>query len=210
MASLWYAWQNAAIRPLVGKGRLLMTTLKVVCVCSVVALAEFACQAAAVADQPTLGDLKQFKLGDNLSVNLPGSFQLRKVADTPLSFMAIGPSPDGTGKKRPAVILYPFAPVGERGKDDFLSAAKRATSNTMAKMGIRPTSSADIEAQNGTYGINISAETSPGSSTWWAVRTVHTEDHSWQVTIGAFDKKTFDRLTGLISDGSVFRSQPKP
>jgi hypothetical protein len=155
------------------------------------------------ADPSATSELKEFKLDENLSVKLPGSFQLQKIADNPLSYLAVGPSPDGSGKKRPAVFFFLSTPVGHQGRNAFLAAAKRAAANTMNRFGIRVTDSADIEAKDGIEGTNMTAENAQGKS-WWAVRTLHRKNHSLQVIIGAFEKDTFDRLAKQVSDGSIF------
>ena len=157
----------------------------------------------ALADPPSSSELKEFKLGEDLFVRLPATFQLQQIADKPLSYMVVGPSPDGSGKKRPAVFLFVSAPVGQQDRGEFLVAAKRATANTMNRFGVRETDSYGIEAKNGIEGANMTAETAQGKS-WWAVRTVHRESHSLQIIIGAFEKVTFDRLTQSVSDGSMF------
>lgn len=143
--------------------------------------------------------LKDVNLGENVVVTLPKDFQVQKVTDKPVLYMAIGPSPNETGNHRPAIFLFPSAPEEQQGREAYLATAKKAAANTMNRFGLRVTDSRDIEKKVGIDGTNMTADNGKDQS-WWAVRTLHNEKCSLQVVIGAFEKETFDQLTELVSN----------
>ena len=156
------------------------------------------------ADTPVGPPLKDYALASKLSVKLPAAFQLQKIAETPLTYVAVGPSPNSTGTRRPAVLMFLSVPIKESEHGSFFVAAKKAAENTIKKFGLAATEFREIETKNGIVGANAIATNSEGKS-WWAVRTIHLHTHSVQMIIGTFDETEFSPLCELVNGFTSLR-----
>lgn len=145
------------------------------------------------AKPPTDNAFQFVELDAQLSLKIPADFNAQMIAKTPPSFAAIGPSPDGTGNKRPAVLVFLSPPIGENGRAAFLARAKSVAEGNLAKFGLKITEIRDLELKDGINGSNMIAMNDAGQS-WWAIRTIHLGSHSVMLIVTAFEKPMFDRL----------------
>lgn len=137
---------------------------------------------------------KSVEVGGMLKINLPDEFALLKLVPDLPHYLAIGPSPDETGNRRSAVMLFFTPAVDWSSRDKFNAQAKSRTERTMQAKGLTVKTQQVGRASDGIYRCDMVATNSKGVKIWWAVRCLFTKRYAVHAIVCSFTPQEFKTL----------------